>query len=247
MTLDGDQDDDDEVEFVPETDTERRQALLASEHEYASGRSSSRVSGADNDPQSKMGSGAAWKSMQDDFNFSGTPVASSSGTSTSQTRTRISASEASGGCKGKTKLGSKSQTSSDVIDISSDEGEKEGGDQDADDSCDLPIASGSTFTTHPYTSQSQPKRSTRTPTGPGLRLGKMVQTEMELRRKEALGMAPVKGGGRTLGATPAKASTKMRRDSPMLTDDRTMIRRPQKKHDGVESPEGRWTCLVCTL
>ncbi|KAF5327560.1 hypothetical protein D9619_004824 [Psilocybe cf. subviscida] len=238
---DGDDDSDDEVEFVPETDAERRQALLDSEHEYKQeGSRNNGSSSKGKELQSKLGSGAAWKSMQDDFNFSAVSN-SGSGASTSQT----GAKDASNRSKGKTK--SKARVDSDVIEISSSDGDEEegeeqqNGDQDADESCDLPIASGSTFTTHPHTSQS--KSSSRTPAGLGLGLGKMVQTEMELRRKEALGMAPVKGGGRTLGAEPTKASTKTRKGSQVLAEGRTLGRPTQKKRDGVEGPEGRWACL----
>jgi len=37
------------------------------------------------------------------------------------------------------------------------------------------------------------------PSGPPLGIGRLVQSEINIRRKESLGMEPVKGGGRMLG------------------------------------------------
>lgn len=56
-----------------------------------------------------------------------------------------------------------------------------------------------------------------------LGLGRMVEAEIDIRKKESLGMAPVKGGGRTLGS----------RSSGM-------------KQNAQSTPK-KWDCLVCTL
>jgi hypothetical protein len=182
-----DEDSDDEVEFVtvPETDAERREALLASEE----------TAGL----EEKLRFGNSWKQFQDEFNFTGNNVAG----------------------------GSKQTT--DVLDISSDEDDGGG--------CDVPVASGSTFTTQVHETSAKGKgklKAAWTPTSNGLGLGKMVQTEIDLRKKESLGMAPVKGGGRTLG--PTKSIPKI----PPRNDIRDKsLREP---HTG-----NHWSCLICTL
>ncbi|KAJ7707754.1 WLM domain-containing protein [Mycena rosella] len=79
-----------------------------------------------------------------------------------------------------------------IIDISSDD--------------DIPVASGSTFTKD-HTSSS---------------LGKMVENEISLRKKESLGMAPLKAGGRILGGAARSTQTEPKR-----------------------TPE--WACTFCTL
>lgn len=92
----------------------------------------------------------------------------------------------------------------DVIDISSDE---EGGRKP----CDLPVASGSTYTsgggkglkketTRARVLDTESSRAKATNLGP-IGIGKIVQTEVDLRKKESLGLAPVKGAGRTLGGS----------------------------------------------
>ncbi|KAJ6505963.1 WLM domain-containing protein [Mycena vulgaris] len=89
-----------------------------------------------------------------------------------------------------------------IIDISSDED-------------DIPVASGSTFVMPPpkkkTTRNDRPKDSTS-------RLGNLVKNEISLRKKESLGMAPLKTGGRTLGA-----GTQIARE------------------------EMEWVCQICTL
>ncbi|KAF6754493.1 WLM domain-containing protein [Ephemerocybe angulata] len=104
-------------------------------------------------------------------------------------------------------------------------------DDDGDGACDIPRISGSMSTVgessvsgrngslkagKAATNQSQPK-------GGALGLGNLVQTEIDFRKKESLGMAPVKGGGRTLG------KSKPRGLSP------------------VERKNGEWSCKICTL
>ncbi|KAJ7284943.1 WLM domain-containing protein [Mycena rebaudengoi] len=61
----------------------------------------------------------------------------------------------------------------------------------SDDEDDLPVASGSRL------------KDSQTRTSAPLGLGKLVQSEISLRKKESLGMAPVKGGGRVIGVTRA--------------------------------------------
>ncbi|KJA19444.1 hypothetical protein HYPSUDRAFT_204506 [Hypholoma sublateritium FD-334 SS-4] len=197
----------DEVEFVdvPETDAERRQVLLASEQTT--------------DLEQKLGARNSWKQFQDDFNFDG-------GSSTPS--------------------GSKEATIDirDIIDISSDVD---------DDACDVPVTSGSTFTTKPAGNaqaggtgkgksrlSSPPPIASRAKTLPkasndrALGLGKMVQTEVDLRKKEALGMAPVKGGGRTLGSRRPVA-----RSPSCSSSEEALVKEPV--------PERPWSCPVCTL
>lgn len=182
-----DENSDDEVEFitVPETDAERREALLASEQ----------TAGLED----KLRFGNSWKQFQDEFNFTGNSAASGS----KQTK--------------------------DILDISS----------DADDGggCDVPVASGSTFTTQVHVTSVKGKAKSKaalTPTSNGLGLGKMVQTEIDLRKKESLGMAPVKGGGRTLGSTKSIPKIPPRND----TQDKSL----REPHTG-----NHWSCLICTL
>ncbi|KAJ6531747.1 WLM domain-containing protein [Mycena capillaripes] len=95
--------------------------------------------------------------------------------------------------------GHKAKRSSEgIIDISSDD--------------DIPVASGSTFVMPPP--KKSPDHSKDSKTG----LGNMVQSEISLRKKESLGMAPVKARSRVLGGG---------------------IRDTQK--------EPEWACHVCTL
>lgn len=166
------------------------------------------------DLEQKLGARNSWKQFQDDFNFDG----------------------------GSTSSGSKGPTM-DIIDISS----------DGDDACDVPVASGSTFTTKPVGNaqaggsgkdksrrSSPPPITSRAKTLPkasndrALGLGKMVQTEVDLRKKEALGMAPVKGGGRTLGSRRPAA-----RSASYSSSEEALVKEPV--------PERPWSCPVCTL
>ena len=112
----------------------------------------------------------------------------------------------------------------DIIDLSSD---------DNDDHCNIGLASGSTFT-HGHSSAAKGKgkfdpsddvkentsSKARHPKSNAIGLGGMVKAEIDLRKKESLGMAPVKGSGRTLGSR----STGMKQLTPT-----------------------KWDCLVCTL
>ncbi|KAF8159577.1 WLM domain-containing protein [Crassisporium funariophilum] len=194
-----DESSDGEIEFVPETDMERREALLASE--------------PDINVQEKLGSGNSWEDFEQDFNFNNRNEDS----------------------------GSKSAID-DIIELSSDE------DDDAQ-ACDVPVASGSTFTSghigkdkgkgkaNPWsslpakqpgvssvmTSSPNPKSSILKPLG----IGNLVQTEVDLRKKESLGMAPTKSGGRTLGSRPNETELPILHESPLAS--------------------ATWSCLVCTL
>ena len=62
--------------------------------------------------------------------------------------------------------------------------------------------------------------------GVALGLGKLVQTEIDFRKKESIGLASTQGGGRTLG------SSRPRGPSPDLDP---------------ASQGGRWNCKICTL
>ncbi len=135
-------------------------------------------------------------------------------------------------------------TGIDIIDISS---------EVDDDACDVPVASGSTFTNKPagnaqaggtgkgkikpsspprITSRAKPP--TKASNDRALGLGKMVQTEVDLRKKEALGMAPVKGGGRTLGSRRP-----VPRSPSVSSSEEALVKEP--------APERPWSCPVCTL
>ncbi|KAJ7593048.1 WLM domain-containing protein [Mycena floridula] len=95
-------------------------------------------------------------------------------------------------------------------------------DLDDEVDCDLPFASGSTFTTADAPS---------TVKAPNIGLGKIVQTEIDLRKKESLGLAPIKGGGRTLARPPTKSAS----------------RNSQISESSTTSSHPTWNCLVCTL
>ncbi|CAA7267167.1 unnamed protein product [Cyclocybe aegerita] len=185
--------DDDEVEFVAETDADRRKALVDSEKDPTG-------------QQEKLSSRTSWKLFKDEFNFNEPPKASGSG----------------------------SALPNDTIEISSNDDGQDGG------LCDVPIASGSTYATGSsskgkgkHKGESQASTAALTSKAKGnLGLGRMVQTEIDLRKKEALGMAPVKGGGRILSTKPP-----MRDPGPAKAIGES----------SGKSPQGAWSCLVCTL
>lgn len=192
---------DDEVEFVAETDAERRQALLSSEQ--------------DDDLRQKLGSESSWTQFENDFNFNAQNTAA----------------------------GSK-EMFNDVIDIPSDDSED-------GESCALPVASGSTsiMKPPPRPSRADKDKLTAVESKGGLGqkstgrssslnpfgLGNIVQTEINFRKKESLGMTPIRGGGRTLGSKPKPVSRE--EQSPYALEP------PVTKLSG----EHPWICLVCTL
>ncbi|KAF9565211.1 WLM-domain-containing protein [Agrocybe pediades] len=107
-------------------------------------------------------------------------------------------------------------------------------------SCDIPVASGSTSTMGTLRAGDKGKRQASPPVVDGrptkrLGLDNMVQSEITLRKKEALGMTPIKGGGRTLGSMPAdiapKANLGVYHSLPALEENVPSV----------------WSCLVCTL
>ncbi|KAF4613516.1 hypothetical protein D9613_007746 [Agrocybe pediades] len=107
-------------------------------------------------------------------------------------------------------------------------------------SCDIPVASGSTSAMGTLQAGDKGKRKASLPVvdgRPAKRLGldNMVQSEITLRKKEALGMAPIKGGGRTLGSMPADIAPKANLG---------MYHSPSALEENVPSV---WSCLVCTL
>lgn len=186
---------DDEVEFVAETDAERRQALLSSEQ--------------DDDLRQKLSPESSWTQFENDFNFSAQNTAT----------------------------GSK-EIFNDVIDISDD--------GDDGESCGLPVASGPTsIMTYPSPADKDKLKTVESRGGLGqkstgrgsslntLGLGNIVQTEINFRKKESLGMAPIRGGGRTLGSTESKPISRKERSPSVL--------------EPPVSEEHLWICLVCTL
>ncbi|TFK40323.1 WLM domain-containing protein [Crucibulum laeve] len=187
---DGSDIDDSDVEFVGETDAERRETLLAAEKEDGVG-------------ELKPGSKISWDDFEDDFNFTGA-----------------------------------------------------GKELDEDSGCDVPVASGSTFTTGSGSSsrtakekgkeakavtKREPSKSTSKSSGE-LGIGKLVQSEIDLRKKESLGIAPVKGGSRTLGGSTRKITNALDNTS------RSRLLSSQATIPPADSKTtGKWSCLVCTL
>ncbi|TEB33376.1 WLM-domain-containing protein [Coprinellus micaceus] len=188
----------DEFEDVKETDADRRQTLLSSKSE--------------DDDIELLGAGKSWQMFLDDFDFTRSPRTDSKGAG-----------------KGKEAAVASGSKDLGTIDISSE-------DEEGRDGCDIPRTSGSMSTVGSTgVPSSQRKGGTRgsdggkaseKSRGPSLNtgalgLGKLVQTEIDFRKKESLGMAPVKGGGRTLGSAPRRPS------SPPTAS--------------------QWTCELCTL
>ena len=107
------------------------------------------------------------------------------------------------------------------------------------DECDLSVASGSTFTTASagkkkeqdladFSSTPRPvPRKSKVSSDIGL--GKIVQNEIQFRKREALGMT---GLGRTLA------------DSD---DEIIVISEPQRVSSDSQGSRAQWECLVCTL
>lgn len=193
----------DEVEFIAETDGERRQALLSSEK--------------DDDLTQKLGSENSWTQFENDFNFSAQNTA----------------------------MGPR-EMFNDVLDISSD-------DSDNGELCGFPAASGSTSITKPPPDPSRTDKDKlkavelkrglgQKSTGRGsslnpLGLGNIVQTEINFRKKESLGLAPIRGGGRTLGSK--SKSEPVSREEPSTS--------ALEPHVAKLLGEHFWICLVCTL
>ncbi|KAF8896398.1 WLM domain-containing protein [Infundibulicybe gibba] len=69
-----------------------------------------------------------------------------------------------------------------------------------------------------------------------LGIGKLVQNEVNLRKKESLGMAPIKGGGRTLGGTRPAISARSPPQSRLVLP-----------VEAAKVEKLQWGCLVCTL
>jgi len=158
------------------------------------------ASDQDADASNKLGPSSSWKALEQEFDFNNHDQGTSSSSKVSV---------------------------DDIIGVSSD---------DDDDGCSFPVASGSTFT-HGHNSVAEGKGKTdssddikdntssraRHSNPNAIGLGKMVEAEMDLRKKESLGMAPVKGSGRTLGSR----STGMTQNA--------------------QSTPTKWNCILCTL
>ena len=155
----------------------------------------------DVDLSNKLGHSGSWKGLEQEFDFNNRDQATSSNVPID-----------------------------DIIDLSSDD--------DNDDHCNIAVASGSTFI-HGHSNAAKDKGKSdpsddvkenssskaRHLKSNALGLGRMVQAEIDLRKKESLGMAPVKGSGRTLGS----------RSTGMIQNVQSTLA-PMK-----------WACLVCTL
>lgn len=192
---DGDSESDSEIEFVQETDAERRQTLEDSKG----------INPGEDDRH--LGKGLLWKDFEDEFNFSAPRPEGS--------RPR--------------------PESPDVIELT-DESDTNG------EQCDTLVRSGSTFTSSRSREGFPPIRSTasistRGTSGKGKQTGNLglrniAQSEVELRKKEALGLAPV-NKYRKLGEAP--------KANPSSHE-------PVKSTDGFSSRlTSKWNCLVCTL
>jgi DNA-dependent metalloprotease WSS1 len=150
----------------------------------------------DTDLSNKLGRSSSWKGLEQEFDFNNRDQGTSSNIPID-----------------------------DIIDLTSDD--------DNDDRCNIAVASGSTFI-HGQSNAAKGKGKSdpsddfkgntsskaRHPTSNAIGLGRMVKAEIDLRKKESLGMAPVKDSGRTLGSR----STGMMQSKPT-----------------------KWDCLVCTL
>ncbi|KAJ7158784.1 WLM domain-containing protein [Mycena filopes] len=90
---------------------------------------------------------------------------------------------------------------------------------DDDNLDDLPMASGSTFVMPPPKKKPTPRQDPTKKTVNDIGLGKMVENEVILRKKESLGMAPAKAS-RVLGGAARKTTV---------------------------TGEPEWSCAVCTL
>lgn len=144
----------------------------------------------DADLSNKLGRSSSWKGLEQEFDFNNRDQGTSSNVPID-----------------------------DIIDLSSDD--------DNDDHCNIAVASGSTFIhghSNAATGKGKGKSDTsskaRHPTSNAIGLGRMVKAEIDLRKKESLGMAPVKGSGRTLGS---------------------------RSNGMIQSTPTKWNCLVCTL
>ncbi|PPR00787.1 hypothetical protein CVT24_000752 [Panaeolus cyanescens] len=264
----------DEYEAVPETDAERRQTLFSSED------SKDTLNLKD-----KVGSRAAWKAFEKDFNF---------GSVKSEEPKPGIAESSSTGVKRSNGNGHKMTriATPDVIDISSDD------DDLPELSCDAQAPSGSTGTIagtgssrieNPSVEQSKSSSTSKkalgkrkdqashvsqgshsqkssTPTTnwsantssggrktpvrghEPLGLGNLVKTEIEFRKKEAIGLAGRRNaGGRMLGESRPSdldGTSESRPVSRLVSESASNVkgRFHQQKFD-----DRKWACLVCTL
>jgi hypothetical protein len=130
----------------------------------------------DADSSNKLGPSISWKGLEQEFDFNNRDRTTSSNVPIDN-----------------------------IIDLSSDD--------DNDDHCNIGVASGSTFI-HGHSNATNGKgkfdpsndikektsSKARHPKSNAIGLGGMVKAEIDLRKKESLGMAPVKGSGRILGS-----------------------------------------------
>lgn len=126
---------------------------------------------------------------------------------------------------------------------------------DSDDEaggCDMPVASSSKGETSTFTSSGARTNSVLGPSSsskeisptPVVGLGNLVQTEINYRKKEALGLNPAKRGqqaGRTLGSGSVSQPA---RHGPA---DSAQGRTDTELQFPVEPETNQWPCGVCTL
>jgi hypothetical protein len=189
----------DEEEAIHETDSDRRQTLMSSEQD---------------DDLQELKAGTLWEYFEKDFHSG---------------KESISDRKDSPGCDLPAHSGSVG-TSGNPKDMSS-QGKRKRSEEDDPESLSTSWAVPRTHLTasHPRTEISTTKKLTTTTSKPAsLGIGKFVQAEIDLRKKESLGMASIKGGGRTLGTRTSTAGS----------DKNTA----QKSLNTLQ-----WICLVCTL
>ncbi len=113
--------------------------------------------------------------------------------------------------------------------------------QHDDNECDIPVASGSTFTTGSMQQKSQkptpkpePVSSRKGKASSDIGLGKLVQTEIQFRKREALGMT---GSGRTLADS----------DDEIIVSEPSRVSDLSRNNASTSVSQAQWECLVCTL
>jgi len=109
-----------------------------------------------------------------------------------------------------------------------------------DNECDLPVASGSTFTTGSTEQKFQkptpkPVFSRKGKSSSDIGLGKLVQTEIQVRKREAVGMT---GPGRTLADSD---------DDEIVVSEPSRVSHILRTNASTSVSQAQWECLVCTL
>lgn len=102
--------------------------------------------------------------------------------------------------------------------------------------CDLPVASGSTFTTGIKPTPTPVSSSRKGKASSDIGLGKLVQTEIQFRKREALGMT---GPGKTLADSDD--------DEVVVVSESRRVSDIPRSNASTSMSQSQWECLVCTL